>query len=753
MIIAISIIIGVIILGIVITVVIRKSKYGSDVTNLGKFQWVVDTKSQCDKPCGKGTSTIKYKCIDSETKNTVDDGLCPVDRPPSSEMCEIKPCPKWSVKNDGACNSPCGPGEKFVTYQCLDHENNPSENCPEKKPESVVKCEIKPCPKWVLSETGKCDKICGPGKRVDKYKCVDADGNIVSSSECDASKKETMEVDCNIGKCPEWRIVDPGVCNKKCGIGTKTVVRECYDVETNKKTSEDRCDPKFKKSMVTECIIKPCPPPEWVVDTKSECDKPCGTGERNVTYKCVDPTTKLKVDSVKCINPKPPTKESCNTHPCEWKESNVGVCSTKCGPGTSKITYKCVDPVSGVDITEKSCPPMGSKQPPTKPCNKGPCQWTFLTDCDKPCGPGKQSSKCVDSVTTSGVVKDVPNSYCNGDPPKKDCKIKDCKYVLDREDPCVADCKEIGGGPGTKKLFYKCSVDGTKSTLVDILQCSGLTKPVSTKVCDAGPIPACPSNMTWDQKQCKCVCKPYTCPIDKPSKDLSNCSCYCDLSKNNRTPPTQDHELDTTNCTWKCKDITCQKWQKKSGCSCVCKDKTTVCKESGKDVLNCLVKPYPDCSPYCRELTSVEKKLYKMNQTTCKIECDIGKPGEGTSWEDGYMVDVINGKCGSYQRYGGSYSFKTEGKWIVITNPNANSHTPFAWNNHNSFCIKSSSLPGWQTNGTFDKAGGKWVPAQVQGNKIYSHFDYGYGKTGSIQVLWGVAAKAYIDGQKPSSFN
>lgn len=57
----------------------------------------------------------------------------------------------------------------------------------------------------------------------------------------------------------------------------------------------------------------------------------CGGGSRTVAVICQDPLTRAQVKNSWCKpqGPRPPTKETCNTHLCKWKTSPYTEC-TQC---------------------------------------------------------------------------------------------------------------------------------------------------------------------------------------------------------------------------------------------------------------------------------------------------------------------------------------------------------------------------------------------------------------------------------------
>jgi hypothetical protein len=93
-----------------------------------------------------------------------------------------------------------------------------------------------------------------------------------------------------------------------------------------------------------------------------------------------------------------------------------------------------------------------------------------------------------------------------------------------------------------------------------------------------------------------CECEPFSCPANTPSKDNTSCTCYCDLTKNNRPPPNKYHIFDNNNCSWKCnsdiKNICTNENKEVQGCNCRCETNEGKCikDQFGGDINS--AKPY-----------------------------------------------------------------------------------------------------------------------------------------------------------------
>jgi len=130
---------------------------------------------------------------------------------------------------------------------------------------------------------------------------------------------------------------------------------------------------------------------------------------------------------------------------CEYTEGNWSECDQPCGPGKQTKTNTIKAQAIGLG---KACPKeQESKECKIKDCDKD-CVYTESnwSECDKACGIGKQTKTFTIKSEGSGKGKSCPKN-----PLSKDCKIKDCEINCNygewrNEGGCDKPC-----GPGKQK--------------------------------------------------------------------------------------------------------------------------------------------------------------------------------------------------------------------------------------------------------------------------------------------------------------
>ena len=122
----------------------------------------------------------------------------------------------------------------------------------------------------------------------------------------------------------------------------------------------------------------------WETSDWGVCSTKCDQGTRYRDVKCwkkKSDGSDFYVPATECANrPKPATSEPCNIRPCgtQWKVSDWSVCSRRCGLGIRTRSVTCVDE-SLQSVDELYCLEEVEKPASIKPCDEGPCHYSWYT--------------------------------------------------------------------------------------------------------------------------------------------------------------------------------------------------------------------------------------------------------------------------------------------------------------------------------------------------------------------------------------
>ncbi|XP_067664279.1 SCO-spondin-like [Haliotis asinina] len=382
---------------------------------------------ECSVTCGPGNITetrtrtcvavIPIRCVQPSTETRIvacNPGPCP-GKPPTeirSVACNPGPCPgKPPTETQSvACNpGPC-PGKPPTESRSVACNPGP---CPGKPPTESrsVACNPGPCPGKPPTETRSvaCNPGPCPGKPPTKIRSV-----ACNPGPCPGKPPtEIRSVACNPGPCPvitEWsEWTDEGTCSTTCGPGSQ--------MQSRTRNCTGLCPTDFvsNETRTVACELCSCPViSQWTEWTdEGPCSTTCGPGTqmqaRNRTCTnstcCPDDLTLNETRTVMC--------ELC-TCPVisQWTEwTNVGPCSTTCGPGTQVQ-------VRNRTCTNSTCCPddLTLNETRTVMCELctcpviGPwCPWVIVGPCSVTCGCGTQkqarSRVCVNTCIPPDCVK------------------------------------------------------------------------------------------------------------------------------------------------------------------------------------------------------------------------------------------------------------------------------------------------------------------------------------------------------------
>ncbi|KAJ8379622.1 hypothetical protein SKAU_G00004000, partial [Synaphobranchus kaupii] len=412
---------------------------GAEDTAL-RGEWAALT-SPCSVTCGSGIQESTATCVDRDTQEHLEEAFCEAaDRPAVLPApCHLPACPPhWVTGEFGPCSASCGGGQRERPVQCVQRQEEVTEEVPALKcpqdsaPRSKEPCNPQLCPaRWRVSEPGKCLAVCGRGEARHNVSCVRPEKGAdvrVDSSLCPQSTRPADTVPCVVDVCPiGWEMngktlfkrnitdrVMPrssagpvyvwspviGQCSKSCGNGLLQVWYSCVDHQSQLAVLEVHCDGSSKPQPHTKpCNPTPCPT-IWRYK-QGVCSVTCGGGVALRVLYCsrdIDGGESVVSDTECRTAPRPAELVTCNTNACppRWRALGTGPCSVSCGEGIARRNVSCVQFQGGRErrVSEGLCPP--AKRPPTRvPCRVQACTFSWEAEewsqCSMSCGYGIQS--------------------------------------------------------------------------------------------------------------------------------------------------------------------------------------------------------------------------------------------------------------------------------------------------------------------------------------------------------------------------
>ncbi|XP_062334155.1 thrombospondin type-1 domain-containing protein 4-like [Osmerus eperlanus] len=244
----------------------------------------------------------------------------------------------------------------------------------------------------------------------------------------------------------------------------------------------------------------------WTSTGHTPCTTTCGTGRRQVLWRCTERKTQTTVASDLCGPSLPPLnhEEDCNTQPCPafWDLGEWSECSKRCGPGVQHRQVHCRQVTNnnsngtvtmvtvGTDLCEEDVTAMPAT---SSPCQLKVCsQWQLRSDwspCSVPCGVGQRSREVVCVGGTGVVEQDQECNLALKPDHLHNCDMGACArswYTSLWSQRCSAEC-----GKGKRTRASVCLVDHV--TNLRLGGCEG-ERPQEVTSCDAGP---CRQQMEW----------------------------------------------------------------------------------------------------------------------------------------------------------------------------------------------------------------------------------------------------------------
>ena len=273
--------------------------------------------------------------------------------------------------------------------------------------------------------------------------------NKLDVSKCKSDYEKTTQ-GISDDNCPQWTEWQEGECSKECGVGNKTITRECH--KQGKKTKNEDCRNEFvgQYDEITEiCIVKQfCQWNNW--GDWSPCSKQCG-GETVRTRTCPhDHCAGSSKESKLCNERKSNNdKENAEISDCPyWSKWIESECSKQCGLGKKTKTRDCLK--RGMKTESEDCLKEydGQYSKINENCIiKQFCNWNSWDEwsqCTKPCGHGeKYRERTCSGDACPGSTKETKN--CN----QFTCVSDWAEWT---DSGCSSQC-----GPGLRTFSRECT--------------------------------------------------------------------------------------------------------------------------------------------------------------------------------------------------------------------------------------------------------------------------------------------------------
>ncbi|ODM98420.1 Thrombospondin type-1 domain-containing protein 4 [Orchesella cincta] len=439
---------------------LQSSADGGNNAEGKKFYWKITGYTNCSVQCASGTQRSIIRCVRGPVGNPVSDRRCTSEEKPPGQTirCNLKPCPaQWVLGEWSQCSATeCGEGFKTRSIHC-EQKISPTLTmrvtegaCLQKRPETEVKCQLKPCHHWETSEWSQCSARCGNGVRKRVLKCVGPKGQRLSLKECEQLEKPAELTPCNMGPCEgvNWFVSEwSSECSQRCGAGKKTrhVICSSLDqyqnesvkaspssseLESNIIEDDDDnghhrrgvraagesgenffCDESAKPEEERECFSdRSCGEPVWFTGPWGDCSSSvyCGTGLRTRQVLCIIFSRgkfKVVTDPHCPSTTRPEEKELCESSkscPSRWFTTEWSECSAFCGTGIQKRSVSCR--ASNWTLPSSLC---SDKERPVerRSCNEHKCSLAATLSSSLLSTKSGDSSSNTDA---SGMVKDKP---------------------------------------------------------------------------------------------------------------------------------------------------------------------------------------------------------------------------------------------------------------------------------------------------------------------------------------------------------
>ncbi|KAJ8967041.1 hypothetical protein NQ314_003158, partial [Rhamnusium bicolor] len=323
----------------------------------------LDSYHMCSVTCGEGVERRQFVCKKFNSEEILDNSYCrELSIPNESRVCYRESCDKhlsyekpYKVNNDfdnsiipevydrypsfhwtpgdwSSCSQTCDGGTSVQIFHCVDKLGNEDNTMcdPNQKPNNIIQCNNKPCPKWKTGDWGpNCDANCERHRQV---RCMDYANALLNDYQCDNSRKPENSTKCKLSECSHVTNIIPRAyfdpkekgdrryrwkCSNTCGKGTRRRHIDCEDILNDITVVDSLCKHLRKPKATKQCERHTCKY-AWIESYWSSCSQKCGKKGRQVRIiNCVSVRTKEKVPRHLCHrNLKPPRKRKCNQWRC-----------------------------------------------------------------------------------------------------------------------------------------------------------------------------------------------------------------------------------------------------------------------------------------------------------------------------------------------------------------------------------------------------------------------------------------------------
>jgi len=452
--------------------------------------------------CGEGATSTRTRNVEQPAGI----GGTPCLNLRETEKCMFRPCPVDCKVSGWETDGICREGEKVYTKKILVQAAHGGKACP---PASQLRM-VEKCPvdctvgDWYLKSA--CTKACGGGKETWQRNVVKPSKNggkaCPAMTETRDCNKQACPVDCKVG---EW--YRTATCSKICGGGKETWQR---NVQVQPANGGKACP---AVTETRDCNKQACPVDCQVSGWSgwSACDKTCGGGRQTRTRTVIRNAAN---GGASC--PALSQTQACNTQACPVVPAKVdcqvsgwsgwSACDKTCGGGRQTRTRTVTRNAANGGA---SCPALSE----TQACNTQACPvvpakvdclvsgWRSWTECDKPCGGGRQ-------MRTKTVIRNSANGGTPCPPYSTMYETQACNTQACRVVPAKVDC-QVSGWSGWSWCDRSCGggrQTRTQTVTRNAANGGASCPPLSqTQACNTQACPAPVNQSTCNSACCKVV--------------------------------------------------------------------------------------------------------------------------------------------------------------------------------------------------------------------------------------------------------
>ncbi|XP_067336510.1 papilin isoform X1 [Channa argus] len=185
------------------------------------YYWSFGSWSTCSRECGSGYQSRVVFCTIGN--DAYPDHLCAsLLRPQSNRTCNPHPCPQthsWRTGEWSSCSVTCGGGSQQRSVQCISHGASGPRLMEDavcthlgvsaEAPPSVQNCNMQKCPEYRVSRWSACSVTCGPGEQTREVTCIGSGGVRLEETSCSSVLRPHSVQPCETAACLVPSIQDP----------------------------------------------------------------------------------------------------------------------------------------------------------------------------------------------------------------------------------------------------------------------------------------------------------------------------------------------------------------------------------------------------------------------------------------------------------------------------------------------------------------------------------------------------------------